>query len=168
MIDDRTPAQALPLPHPQNLLQEDVPRLRQALALLDELLAPGGHGHAVADISGLTTLLQPLASKTYVDEQTAQRAPANHSHSLASLGAAAVNHRHAAQDVDMVATNNISIDYVDGRIASVTADGVTTHYTYNADGTVNTISYPRAGKTRTETYNYNADGTVAGMSATEA
>ena len=91
MIDDRTPAQALPLPHPQNLLQEDVPRLRQALALLDELLAPGGHGHAVADISGLTTLLQPLASKTYVDEQTAQRAPANHSHSLASLGAAAVS-----------------------------------------------------------------------------
>ena len=52
MIDDRTPAQALPLPHPQNLLQEDVPRLRLALALLDELLAPGGHGHAVADIAG--------------------------------------------------------------------------------------------------------------------
>ena len=44
----------------------------------------------------------------------------------------------------------------------------TTHDTYNADGTGKTISYPRAGKTRTETYNYNADGTVAGMSATEA
>ncbi len=35
MIDDRTPYLDLPLPHPDNLLSEDVLRLRQAVVSLD-------------------------------------------------------------------------------------------------------------------------------------
>ena len=35
MIDDRTPYLDLPLPHPDNLLSEDVGRLRQAVITLD-------------------------------------------------------------------------------------------------------------------------------------
>ena len=35
MIDDRTPYLDLPLPHPDNLLSEDVGRLRQAVTTLD-------------------------------------------------------------------------------------------------------------------------------------
>ena len=35
MIDDRTPYLDLPLPHPNNLLSEDVGRLRQAVITLD-------------------------------------------------------------------------------------------------------------------------------------
>ena len=35
MIDDRTPYLDLPLPHPDNLLSEDVGRLRQAVVSLD-------------------------------------------------------------------------------------------------------------------------------------
>lgn len=57
--------------------------------------------------------------------------------------------------------------YTGNRITSITEDGKTTTITYNGDGTVNTISWPRAGKTRTETYTYSA-GRVTGMNATEA
>ena len=35
MIDDRTPYLDLPLPHPDNLLSDDVGRLRQAVITLD-------------------------------------------------------------------------------------------------------------------------------------
>lgn len=35
MIDDKTPARAYPLPHQANELDEDLPRLRQALGLID-------------------------------------------------------------------------------------------------------------------------------------
>lgn len=39
MIDERTPNLSLPLPHPENLLEEDVGRIRQALAMTDAALA---------------------------------------------------------------------------------------------------------------------------------
>lgn len=42
MIDERTPNLSLPLPHPENLLTEDVARLRQALSGIDGELASVG------------------------------------------------------------------------------------------------------------------------------
>lgn len=63
--------------------------------------------------------------------------------------------------------NAMTLTRTGGRITSVTEDGVTTSVTYNADGSVNTVAYPRAGKTRTETYTY-ASGALTGMNATEA
>ena len=54
------------------------------------------------------------------------------------------------------------------RVSSVTEDGVQTTITYDSNGRVATTSYPRAGKTRTETYSYNDAGQLTGMSATEA
>lgn len=39
MIDDKTPNAALPLPHVDNFLEEDVERLRTALTMIDEQLA---------------------------------------------------------------------------------------------------------------------------------
>ena len=65
-------------------------------------------------------------------------------------------------------TTTLTTGYTSGRITSVTEDGVTTSITYNANGTVATVSYPRNNKTRTETYSYNAAGQVSGMSALEA
>ncbi len=88
MIDDRTPAQALPLPHPQNLLYQDVDRLRQAIQALGSAVAQraaAAHQHTVEQVSGLPNLLSPLASKTYVDEQTGQRAPLAHSHAIGQV-----------------------------------------------------------------------------------
>lgn len=57
--------------------------------------------------------------------------------------------------------------YTDGLTTTITEDGVDTTIAYNADGTVKTVSYPHAGKTRTETYSYT-DGVPTGMTATEA
>lgn len=51
-------------------------------------------------------------------------------------------------------------------ITKITEDGEDITIAYNADGTVNTVSYPHAGKTRTETYSYTA-GVPTGMTATE-
>lgn len=39
MVDERTPNLALPLPHPDHLLEEDVQRLREALSGIDAALA---------------------------------------------------------------------------------------------------------------------------------
>lgn len=61
----------------------------------------------------------------------------------------------------------LSITYTDGRVTAVTADAVTTTVTYNADGTVNTVSYPAGALTRTETYSYTG-GVLTGMTAAEA
>lgn len=44
MIDERTPHYSLPLPHPENLLVEDVGRIRHAIAEVDGLI----HAHAAA------------------------------------------------------------------------------------------------------------------------
>ena len=55
----------------------------------------------------------------------------------------------------------------DDTIATLIEDGVTKTMTYNADGTINKISWPvTGGKTRTETYSYTS-GTLTGMTATE-
>jgi hypothetical protein len=43
-----------------------------------------------------------------------------------------------------------TIDYTNGNVTSVTEDGITTTYTYNADGTVDTDT--RQGVTRKYTY----------------
>lgn len=65
-------------------------------------------------------------------------------------------------------TDALTVSYTGGRVSSTTEDGVTTTYGYDVSGRVQTISYPRDGKTRTETYTYNPDGSMAGMTASEA
>jgi YD repeat-containing protein len=62
----------------------------------------------------------------------------------------------------------MTVTYTDGRVSAVTEDSVTTSIAYDGSGRVSTVSYPHAGKTRTETYTYNSDGSVAGMTAAEA
>ncbi|MCX8016694.1 MULTISPECIES: hypothetical protein [Tepidimonas] len=44
MIDERTQHYGLPLPHPENLLEEDVGRIRLAFEQVDGLI----HAHATA------------------------------------------------------------------------------------------------------------------------
>lgn len=114
----------------------------------------------------------------------------NVSWSLADIGAAAASHNHTLSNITQsgasvgfvpiwsgsawVATAgdfvkmpaSTSFTYTSGKVTKITEDGVATNITYNGDGTVNTISYPRGGKTRTETYAYSA-GTLTGITATE-
>lgn len=63
--------------------------------------------------------------------------------------------------------DELTVSYTEGRVTSVTKDGVTTTITYNTNGSVNTVSYPHNGLTRTETYAYSG-GVLTGMTATEA
>lgn len=65
-------------------------------------------------------------------------------------------------------TNAMALTRTNNSITAITEDGVTTTIAYDAQGRVATVSYPRAGKTRTETYSYNGAGQLTGMSATEA
>ncbi len=57
MIDDKTPNAALPLPHIDNFLEEDVERLRAALTMIDEQLAA-----ADAALSALVARVETLES----------------------------------------------------------------------------------------------------------
>ncbi|WP_313080423.1 hypothetical protein [Pulveribacter sp.] len=58
--------------------------------------------------------------------------------------------------------------YTDERMTSITVDGETTNYGYDAQDRLVTVSYPNNGLTRTETHTYNPDGSWAGMTASEA
>lgn len=63
-------------------------------------------------------------------------------------------------------TDAMSLTYTSGRMTKITEDGVDTTITWNPDGTMDTVSYPRGSKTRTETFSYTA-GVFTGMTATE-
>ena len=63
MIDDRTPNLDLPLPHPDNFLDQDVPRLRQALSKLDS---------SVGQVEALSAEAQNAADVAQVTANTAQ------------------------------------------------------------------------------------------------
>jgi len=54
-----------------------------------------------------------------------------------------------------------TITYSGGNVATVTDNGITTTYTYNADGTVHTDT--RDGVTRT--YTYDGSGNLTGIEA---
>jgi len=64
MIDQSTDLLNLPLPHPNNRLDEDVVRLRAALALIDELLA--GRAALGPDGKLLTSQLPNIAVTEYL------------------------------------------------------------------------------------------------------
>ena len=85
----------------------------------------------------------------------------NHITSQRRIGDRDVDRKNRTIHFDM------AVAYTNGRVTSVTEDGVTTSMTYNVSGLVATISYPRGSKTRTETYFYNAADQVTGMTAVE-
>ena len=148
-IDERTAALALPLPHIANHQEDDVPRLRAALELIDTAMQLMGldmdsrdDALAAAD-QALAAADQALAARAALLEYAAGRPTA-------------VVYGYDAQ----------------GRVATVTATvgGVArvTTYTYDAQGRVATVSYPVAGGlVRTETFNYDAQGRTSGTTALE-
>ena len=86
---------------------------------------------------------------------------------LAEAIAADIKALYAGAGGSTAPADAVSITYTDGRVTSITEDGVATVITYNADGSVDTVSYPRGALTRTETYAYT-DGVLTGMTASEA
>jgi len=57
----------------------------------------------------------------------------------------------------LAATSGIVYDATTGNVTSITEGGITTTFTYNADGTVNTET--RLGKVRTWAYDGNGNPT---------
>lgn len=49
MIDQRTENLSLPLPHPENWLDEDLPRMREAITSLDKNLSISDFLNGIAD-----------------------------------------------------------------------------------------------------------------------
>ena len=86
---------------------------------------------------------------------------------LAEAIAADIKALYAGAGGSSAPADAVSFTYTSGRITTISADGIDTARTYHADGTVNTISYPRGALTRTETYAYT-DGVLTGMTAAEA
>ena len=86
---------------------------------------------------------------------------------LAEAIAADIKALYAGAGGSAAPADSASFTYTDGRVTSVTEDGVETVITYNADGTVDTVSYPAGALIRTETYVYTS-GVLTGMTASEA
>lgn len=74
MIDQRTTNLGLPLPHPDNWLDEDVPRLRSAFSLLDHHLSmtafvDGLNAGLAQGGSGGVVIGDPTATPEQIDNQ---------------------------------------------------------------------------------------------------
>jgi len=173
MTDDRTPALGLQLPHPQNLLEQDVLRLRAAFAAVDsacDTLAALIEGRvtdaelaaAVAALQGSignlnTTVSFLTASKVgVVNGQTGPAVTLKPSH----LGLGPAN----GPSLQTLTRDGL------GRIAtlSTTVGGQVALQTlaYDGDGRLAGVTTVYDGRTRTETLNY-AGGLLSGVSAVE-
>lgn len=90
MIDDKTPNLQLPLPHEDNLLEDDVNRLRAALTLVDTEVKTAGTKAAWATVSGKPATFPPATHAHAYADVTGKPAtfpPATHAASHAPGGA---------------------------------------------------------------------------------
>ena len=158
MIDDRTAYLDLPLPHATNLLDEDVVRLRSALAAVDGEFS-AIHAILTESDSTLDTLAEIV---TYIK---ANRGDIN----------SILTGKHDKTDwIDRAGqATAVSVTYNgDGTLNVMTetlgSNGTrTTTMTYNGDKTVATVTINSPHLLRTETYTYAA-GKLSSISVSEA
>lgn len=173
MTDDRTPALGLQLPHPQNLLEQDVLRLRAAFAAVDsacDTLAALIEGRvtdaelaaAVAALQGSignlnTTVTFLTASKVgVVNGQPGPAVTLKPSH-LGLWPANGPSLQTITRDgLGRIATLSTTVG---GQVALQTL-------TYDGDGRLSTVVTVYDGRTRTETLNYTG-GALSGLTAVE-
>lgn len=174
MVDERTPGLGLQMPHPDNRLEVDVLRLREALRAVDgacETLAgvletKVSTQELAAAVAGLQSSITNLGttvtflSNTKVGVVNGQAGPAVML-SPVHLGLGPAN-----------GPSSIAVTRdAQGRLATVTAsvDGknAVTTMTYDAQGRVGTVTTAYDGRTRTETITYSAQGLFASLAAVE-
>lgn len=88
MIDDKTPNLQLPLPHEDNLLEDDVNRLRAALTLVDTEVKTAGTKAAWATVSGKPATFPPATHAHAYADVTGKPGtfpPATHAHAYADV-----------------------------------------------------------------------------------
>jgi len=173
MTDDRTPALGLQLPHPQNLLEQDVLRLRAAFASVDsacDTLAALIEGRVTdTELSAAVTALQGSIGNlnTTVSFLTASKVGV-----VNGLPGPAVTLKPSHLGLGPANGPNLQTITRDGlgRIAtlSTTVGGQVAlqTLTYDAEGRLATVVTVYDGRTRTETLTY-AGGLLSGVSAVE-
>lgn len=79
MINDTTPNFALPLPHPQNNMAEDCPRIRKSLGMLDALLKDEQNANAASalETAKLVKNIDEVAKSARSDASAALKAAQN-------------------------------------------------------------------------------------------
>ena len=173
MTDDRTPALGLQLPHPQNLLEQDVLRLRAAFAAVDsacDTLAGLIDGRVTdAVLSAAVTALQGSIGNlnTTVSFLTASKVGVVN-------GLPGPDVTLKPSHLGLGPANGPSLQTITrdglGRIAtlSTTVGGQVAlqTLTYDAEGRLATVVTVYDGRTRTETLTY-AGGLLSGVSAVE-
>lgn len=173
MRDDRTPGLALELPHPDNLLQDDVLRLRAALAAVD-----GACGDLATLVAGrvtgaeLATAVGNLQASITNLGTTVTYLTNTKVGVVNGLPGTAVTLKPA--HLGLGPANGPSLQSIvrdgQGRIASMstTVDGKVAlqTLTYDAQGRLSTVATVYDGRQRTETLTYTA-GVLSGMSAVE-
>ncbi|MBJ2144199.1 hypothetical protein JC796_25950 [Delftia acidovorans] len=166
MAEQQTPGYGLPLPAPDNQLEQDVLRLVAAFQQLDgELqridLAVAARAIATEMQASLQAVQQGIAQLT-----TGKVASVN---GVAGVAITLKPEHLALGPANGPTQTTITYDGA-GRVSSIveTRDGqpATTTMAYNGDGTVASVTTLYRGRTRTETYAY-AGGKVSGISATE-
>lgn len=132
-IDHRTPRYLLPLPHPLNLLQDDVSRLRDAIAQIDGLLFLINTTLATNDpaMDSLQEVVNAIKAATF---DLIRMVPAASS-TLTYNGAGLLT--EIADVLPGGTTRTITYTYQAGKVATETlvCDGVThfTGYTYSGE-----------------------------------
>lgn len=142
-IDDKTAALHLPLPHLSNWQDDDIPRVRIALDMIDAAMQLLGLDMDTRD-EALTLRAQQVEARAALLEYAAARP-------------SAVAYGYDAQ----------------GRVATITQTvggaARTTTLTYDSQSRVASAAYPVAGgATRIDTYNYDASGRVGSVTSVEA
>ncbi|MGQ8878807.1 hypothetical protein ACUTR7_14960 [Delftia sp. NA_296.1] len=166
MAEQQTPGYGLPLPDPENQLEQDVLRLIDTIQQLDGELqridqAVAARAIATEVQAGLQALQQSINGLT-----TGKVASINGQTGVAVT----LKPEHLALGPANGPTQaTITYDGT-GRVSSIveTRDGqpATTTMAYNGDGTVARVTTLYKNRTRTETYAY-AGGQVSGITATE-
>lgn len=171
--NDQTPYKGLPMPAPANRLEQDVLRLRGALAALDaELLRIDEDlsGRATADdvAQRIATVQQSLADvQAQIDAlKTGKVASVNGKEGVAvtllredmKLGPAN-GPTSCAISYDASGRVYLLVEMIDGQPSTQTIE-------YNGDGTVKSITTIFKNRTRKEIFNYD-NGRISGTAATE-
>ena len=174
MVDERTPGLGMQLPHPDNKLEVDVLRLREALraadaacetlaAMLETKVSAQELAAAVEGLQGSITNLGTTVSflsNTKVGVVNGLPGPA------VVLKPPHLGLGPANGPASIAVTRDAQ-----GRLATVTTsvDGknAVTTMTYDAQGRVGTVTTAYDGRTRTETITYSAQGLFASLAAVE-
>ncbi len=179
MIDNRTPALDLPLPHPDNDLEQDVPRLRAALCALDTIVAAKANGADIQAALAALIGLAPPALDTLAELAAALGNDPNFATTiLEELGRVIDDGNVGASNAwsservasELGRSNSVALTYAAGVLTSIieTLPGGTRTTTYIYTGGVLTgMAVEFGGVMRTTTYTYT-DGVLTATTTTEA